>query len=291
MPLFAADGTACGATAAIQYVTDYSGHWSVLLSAVLGVLTFAAGVGGFALLGRRGALWAVVLLCGGLLGLAFAVLTPPLVGPDEYTHLAVSYERVSELLGQPVTKRRSRKLGAACPPLRRALLYGPKRRDRHLCLQDLALRPGEPDGRRCAAERGQRLHGRRAVERAALRRAGRRHRACAGARVRFPGDVLAGRLGNLLSIWRWPWRLWPSRRPPRRGAAACVVAAAPTLQLAGSLSADATVLGLGLSLHGALLPAAGTARPASRRSHCCWRCRSQSARPRQSTCRWCCLCC
>ena len=103
MPLFAADGTACGATAAIQYVTDYSGHWSVLLSAVLGVLTFASVVGGFALLGRRGALWAVVLLCGGLLGLAFAVLTPPLVGPDEYTHLAVSYERASKLLGQPVT--------------------------------------------------------------------------------------------------------------------------------------------------------------------------------------------
>ena len=37
-----------------------------------------------------------------LLGVAFAFLTPPLVGPDEYTHLAKCYRQSSTLLGQPV---------------------------------------------------------------------------------------------------------------------------------------------------------------------------------------------
>ena len=34
-----------------------------------------------------------------VLGVAFAFLTPPLVGPDEYTHLAKCYRQSSTLLG------------------------------------------------------------------------------------------------------------------------------------------------------------------------------------------------
>lgn len=42
LPLTGADGKPCNATAALQYVVDYSGRWSVVLSLVLGGLLFAA---------------------------------------------------------------------------------------------------------------------------------------------------------------------------------------------------------------------------------------------------------
>ena len=241
MPLFAADGTACGATAAIQYVTDYSGHWSVLLSAVLGVLTFAAVVGGFALLGRRGALWAVVLLCGGLLGLAFAVLTPPLVGPDEYTHLAVSYERVSELLGQPVTNENWALLVRPCDaPYFTAQsgeigIFAYK-----TWLSGLANQTGgdaQPSVASAFTVGGQSnglLYGGQVAGIALARALG----------FGFHAMLLAGRLGNLLVYLALAVAAVAIAPAARRGLLACVVLLPQTLQLAGSLSADATVLGL-----------------------------------------------
>ena len=72
---------------ALQYVVNDSGSWSHVISRLLGVLTFAAVVAGFILLTHRAKLWQVVLVCGAVLGVAFAFLTPPFVGPDEYTHL------------------------------------------------------------------------------------------------------------------------------------------------------------------------------------------------------------
>lgn len=87
---------------ALQYVINDSGSWSHVISRLLGVLTFAAVVAGFILLTHRAKLWQVVLVCGAVLGVAFAFLTPPLVGPDEYTHLAKCYRQSSTLLGQPV---------------------------------------------------------------------------------------------------------------------------------------------------------------------------------------------
>lgn len=87
---------------ALQYVVNDSGSWSHVISRLLGVLTFAAVVAGFILLTHRAKLWQVVLVCGAVLGVAFAFLTPPLVGPDEYTHLAKCYRQSSTLLGQPV---------------------------------------------------------------------------------------------------------------------------------------------------------------------------------------------
>ncbi len=87
---------------ALQYVVNDSGSWSHVISRLLGVLTFAAVVVGFILLTHRAKLWQVVLVCGAVLGVAFAFLTPPLVGPDEYTHLAKCYRQSSTLLGRPV---------------------------------------------------------------------------------------------------------------------------------------------------------------------------------------------
>lgn len=100
-----AGGRALDATAAVQYVTDYSGSWSHRLSWALGVLVFLAVAGGFVMLFgplRDGArLAAVTAAAALLLGGAFSVVTPPLVAPDEYTHLAAAYAQASLRLGQP----------------------------------------------------------------------------------------------------------------------------------------------------------------------------------------------
>lgn len=96
--------TPLDATLALQWMVDYSGRWSWVLSGVLGALLCAAVALGFALLFGRGGqhpLWAVVLAGGLLLGGAFSVATPPLVAPDEYTHLTNSYRTASRLLGEP----------------------------------------------------------------------------------------------------------------------------------------------------------------------------------------------
>lgn len=94
-------GGSLDATAALQYVVDYSGDWSGIMLALPAVLIFAAVAAGFWLVFGRAARPAVaVLVSGALLGGAFAFVTPPLVAPDEYTHLAVAYQYASELMGQ-----------------------------------------------------------------------------------------------------------------------------------------------------------------------------------------------
>ena len=48
-----------------------------MISRLLGVLTFAAVVAGFILLTHRAKLWQVVLVCGAVLGVAFAFNAAP----------------------------------------------------------------------------------------------------------------------------------------------------------------------------------------------------------------------
>ena len=55
-----------------------------------------------------------VLAAGGLLGCAFALVTPPLVAPDEYTHLSVAYQFAGQLLGQPTIAGDGSVLVRAC---------------------------------------------------------------------------------------------------------------------------------------------------------------------------------
>lgn len=114
MALSGPDGS-LNATAALQYVVDYSGSWSGKILMIPAVLIFAAVAVGFWLLfGRKARPALAVLICGGLLGTAFAVVTPPLVAPDEYTHLAVAYQYASDLLGQPVRAEDGTLLVRAC---------------------------------------------------------------------------------------------------------------------------------------------------------------------------------
>ena len=227
-------------TAAFQYVVNYSGSWSKLLSAVLGILTVGAVVAGFVLLTRGARLWQVVLACGGLLGLAFAVLTPPLVGPDEYTHLAKCYQQSSALLGQPLADENWNLMVRPCD----APWFGTQTGDigifayketfehlgDHGCDGAATVPSAAPltaDSINNTLYLGQ-IAG---ITLARLLGLG------------FHGMLLLGRLANLifyLALAALAVALAPERL---RGIFACVALLAQPLQLAGSLSADAAVLG------------------------------------------------
>ena len=227
-------------TAAFQYVVNYSGSWSKLLSAVLGILTVGAVVAGFVLLTRGARLWQVVLACGGLLGLAFAVLTPPLVGPDEYTHLAKCYQQSSALLGQPLADENWNLMVRPCD----APWFGTQTGDigifayketfehlgDHGCDGAATVPSAAPltaDSINNTLYLGQ-IAG---ITLARLLGLG------------FHGMLLLGRLANLifyLALAALAVALAPERL---RGIFAGVALLAQPLQLAGSLSADAAVLG------------------------------------------------
>ena len=243
MPLTDASGASLDASAAVQYVVDYSGTWSRRLSLILGVLVFAAVAGGFVLLGRRAPLWGTVLLCGAVLGTAFAIVTPPLVGPDEYTHLAAAYASASGLLGQPLTTGESdgwRLLVRACDAPYFAVQSG----DIGIFAYKTWLSGLSVTGCDGAATVlseatvGSAVNGMLYVGQTlgiALARA---------LGLGFHAMLLAGRLGNL-AVFLLLTTLGVALAPAdRKGLLACVALIPQPLQLAGSLSADATVLGL-----------------------------------------------
>ena len=243
LPLTGADGKPCNATAALQYVVDYSGRWSVVLSLVLGGLLFAAVVLGFVLLARRAAFWLVVLVCGALLGGAFAVLTPPLVGPDEYTHLAASYEMASELLGQPLSNGEAENWALLVRPCDAPYfaaqsgdigIFAYKTYLSGLGVTGCDPTPSVASGFTVGARVNASLYLGQTAGVALARAAG----------LGFHGMLLAGRLGNLLvylALAALAAALCPRAR---RGLLACAALLPQTLQLAASFSADATVLGL-----------------------------------------------
>lgn len=234
--------------AAVQYVTDYSGTWAHLLSAILGGLTFAAVAVGFVLLARRAPLRRTVLVCGALLGTAFAVLTPPLVAPDEYTHLAKCYRQSSVLLGQAVDDGDGCLLVRSCdaPYFQDHTgdigIFAYKEMLEHLpdagCSGETSVSSGialSADPINNTLYLGQ-------IAGITLARA---------VGLGFHGMLLAGRLGNLalyLGLSALAVGLAPQAL---RGIFACAALLAQPLQLAGSLSADAAVLGY-LSLFTAL---------------------------------------
>ena len=114
MALADADGP-LDATLALQYVVNYSGNWSGRMLLLPGALIVAAVAAGFWLtLGRRARPALAVLVAGGLLGAAFAFVTPALVAPDEYTHLSVAYQYAGSLLNQPVTAADGSVIVRAC---------------------------------------------------------------------------------------------------------------------------------------------------------------------------------
>ena len=225
---------------ALQYVVNDSGSWSHVISRLLGVLTFAAVVVGFILLTHRAKLWQVVLVCGAVLGVAFAFLTPPLVGPDEYTHLAKCYRQSSTLLGRPVADDDDMLLVRSCdaPYFKNHTgdigIYAYKEMLEHLgdagCSGETTV---SSDTYVTADPINNTLYLGQIAGITLARMMG----------LGFHGMLLLGRLCNLalyLALAAAAVNIAPQRL---RGIFAGVALLAQPLQLAGSLSADAAVLG------------------------------------------------
>ena len=231
------------ATAALQYVVDYSGQWSRNLSMILGLLLFAAVVLAFVLLAGRKAFWAVILVCGALLGGAFSIVTPPLVGPDEYTHMANSYQAASELLGQPLTNGEEddwRLLVRSCDaPYFTAHsgdigIFAYKEYLSHLGKTTDSSLADTPSEFTVGGSFNRTLYLGQTLGVALARALGRG----------FHAMLLAGRLGNLI-VYLVLAALAAALMPGRwKGLLTGVALLPQTLQLAASFSADATVLGL-----------------------------------------------
>lgn len=90
-------------TAALQYITNHTGAGYALRAfAPLAALVFLAVMVGWWLIFVRGAKAHVCFaFFAAALGLVFALVTPPLAGPDEYGHLATAYALANRITGQP----------------------------------------------------------------------------------------------------------------------------------------------------------------------------------------------
>ena len=232
------------ATVALQFVTDYSGGWSNTLSLILGVLLFAAIVLGFVLLFiAKTKLWLVFAVEALLLGGAFSLVTPPLVAPDEYTHLAASYRQASALLGQQTDTDRDGTLylnTRACD----APYFKDETGDIGIFAYKQMLEGLSVTGQsgtcdtvtEIAVNTGNsfRLYWGQTAGIALARLLG----------LGFFGMTLLGRLGNLL-LYVALGALAVGVAPPRlRGLFACIGLLPMATQLTGSLSGDGIVLGL-----------------------------------------------
>lgn len=102
MPLYRgnASGETLDATLAIQLVADYSGPWPAELAERLTAPLVTAAFAAVFLAVLHAPLALLVAVAGLALGCGFLQVTPALVAPDEYTHLAAAYELASAWSGQ-----------------------------------------------------------------------------------------------------------------------------------------------------------------------------------------------
>ena len=229
------------ATAALQYVVNYSGHWSGTMILVPALLIFAAVAAGFWLIfGKQPRPALAVLVAGLLLGGAFAFVTPSLVAPDEYTHLAVAYRYAGALLDQPVITSDGSVIVRACDAPYFLNQTGDIGIFAYKTMSEALLQPGGgiPDtptgiqvdmtGRITWLYLGQTA----GIALARLLGLG------------FFAMLILGRLGNLaVYLILAAFAVWLAH-PRHKWLFAAVALLPMSLQLAGSLSADATVLGL-----------------------------------------------
>ena len=116
MPLSAGQATDAplDATLAVQLVSDYSGNWPSTLAQSLATPLAAAAFAVVLLVVLREPLALLVAVVGLCLGIGFSRVTPALVAPDEYTHLAAAYELASEWSGQQAANADGKLLVRAC---------------------------------------------------------------------------------------------------------------------------------------------------------------------------------
>lgn len=239
MPLSVTDGDTLNATMAMQRVSDFTGSWPAALAARLQKPLAAAVFIAVLLAMLHAPLYLFVPAVGLALGVTFTYVTPALVAPDEYTHLAAAYELASTWSGQTAADEDGNLLLRECD----AAHFGTKTGDIGvLAYKNEAIaetsEPGSPDVLTTHSEvkagQGSGSYLAQALGIRLARAQGRN----------FYTMLLYGRLANLilylllaaLAVWLAPTSL--------RGLFACVALLPMPLQLAASLSPDAAVLGL-----------------------------------------------
>ena len=239
MPLSVTDGGTLNATMAMQRVSDFTGSWPAALAARLQKPLAAAVFIAVLLAMLYAPLYLFVPAVGLALGVTFTYVTPALVAPDEYTHLAAAYELASTWSGQTAADEDGNLLLRECD----AAHFGTKTGDIGvLAYKDEAIaetsEPGSPDVLTTHSEvkagQGSGSYLAQALGIRLARAQGKN----------FYTMLLYGRLANLilylllaaLAVWLAPISL--------RGLFACVALLPMPLQLAASLSPDAAVLGL-----------------------------------------------
>ena len=239
MPLSVTDGGNLNATMAMQRVSDFTGSWPAALAARLQKPLAAAVFIAVLLAMLHAPLYLFVPAVGLALGVTFTYVTPALVAPDEYTHLAAAYELASTWSGQTAADEDGNLLLRECD----AAHFGTKTGDIGvLAYKNEAIaetsEPGSPDALTTHSEvkagQGSGSYLAQALGIHLARAQGQN----------FYTMLLYGRLANLilylllaaLAVWLAPTSL--------RGLFACVALLPMPLQLAASLSPDAAVLGL-----------------------------------------------
>ncbi len=239
MPLSVTDGDALNATMAMQRVSDFTGSWPATLAARLQKPLAAAVFIAVLLAMLHTPLYLFVPAVGLALGVAFTYVTPALVAPDEYTHLAAAYELASDWSGQTAADENGNLLLRECD----AAHFGTKTGAIGiLAYKNEAIaqtsEPGSPDVLTTHSEiKAGQGSGSYLAQAVGIRLARARGQ-------NFYTMLLYGRLANLilylllaaLAVWLAPAAL--------RGLFACVALLPMPLQLAASLSPDAAVLGL-----------------------------------------------
>ena len=239
MPLSVTDGDTLNATMAMQRVSDFTGSWPAVLAARLQKPLAAAVFIAVLLAMLHAPRYLFVPAVGLALGVTFTYVTPALVAPDEYTHLAAAYELASTWSGQTAADEDGNLLLRECD----AAHFGTKTGDIGvLAYKNEAIaetsEPGSPDVLTTHSEvkagQGSGSYLAQALGIRLARAQGKN----------FYTMLLYGRLANLilylllaaLAVWLAPTSL--------RGLFACVALLPMPLQLAASLSPDAAVLGL-----------------------------------------------
>lgn len=239
MPLSVTDGDTLNATMAMQRVSDFTGSWPAALAARLQKPLAAAVFIAVLLAMLHAPLYLFVPAVGLALGVTFTYVTPALVAPDEYTHLAAAYELAGTWSGQTAADEDGNLLLRECD----AAHFGTKTGDIGvLAYKNEAIaetsEPGSPDVLTTHSEvkagQGSGSYLAQALGIRLARAQGKN----------FYTMLLYGRLANLilylllaaLAVWLAPTSL--------RGLFACVALLPMPLQLAASLSPDAAVLGL-----------------------------------------------
>ena len=239
MPLSVTDGDTLNATMAMQRVSDFTGSWPAALAARLQKPLAAAVFIAVLLAMLHAPLYLFVPAVGLALGVTFTYVTPALVAPDEYTHLAAAYELASTWSGQTAADEDGNLLLRECD----AAHFGTKTGDIGvLAYKNEAIaetsEPGSPDVLTTHSEvkagQGSGSYLAQALGIRLARAQGKN----------FYTMLLYGRLANLilylllaaLAVWLDPTSL--------RGLLVCVALLPMPLQLAASLSPDAAVLGL-----------------------------------------------